>query len=62
MSVVPCECGFEARADDLGVLIAQVREHAWSEHGMSLTYEDAMRLAVWASPAPPGRARTEQEP
>jgi predicted small metal-binding protein len=60
MSVVPCECGFQARADELEALIALVREHAWNEHGMSLTHEDAMRLAVRANAAAPRPSRTEQ--
>jgi Protein of unknown function (DUF1059) len=43
--VLRCDCGFEARADDEGELVAQVRRHAWDVHAMALSREQALLLA-----------------
>jgi hypothetical protein len=32
--VLRCDCGFVARADDEGELVARVRQHAREAHGM----------------------------
>jgi hypothetical protein len=39
-----CECGFEARADDQGALVAIVRRHAGQVHQMALSHADALLL------------------
>jgi hypothetical protein len=44
-----CDCGFEARADDEGELIAEVQRHALDAHGMKLTPEEVRRLALQAT-------------
>jgi hypothetical protein len=46
--VLQCDCGFEARADDEGELIAQVQRHAVEAHGMALSTEQALLLAFRA--------------
>jgi hypothetical protein len=46
--VLQCDCGFEARAEDEGELIAQVRRHAVEAHGMALSSEQALLLAFRA--------------
>ena len=43
-----CECGFEARAADEEGLVAQVRRHARTTHGMTLSRHDALILAFRA--------------
>ncbi len=64
-TVLPCECGFEARADDEEGLVAEVRRHALETHGMTLSREEALLVAARAravdEPPPPtgdGRRRT----
>lgn len=44
--IVWCECGFEARAEDTDGLVAAMRQHAWEAHGMPLSYDEAVTLAV----------------
>jgi predicted small metal-binding protein len=51
-TVLPCDCGFEARADDEEGLVAAVRRHALEVHGMALSHDDALRVAA--------RARTKK--
>jgi hypothetical protein len=46
--VLRCDCGFEARADDEGKLVARVRQHAHEAHGMELSSEQALLLAFRA--------------
>lgn len=41
-----CECGFEARAEDEAGLVSQVRRHSWEAHGMALSDEEALVLAL----------------
>jgi hypothetical protein len=43
-----CDCGFEARAEDEGGLVAQVRRHAREAHGMPLSPHEALLLAFRA--------------
>jgi hypothetical protein len=38
--------GIEARAEDEGELVAQVRRHAWEAHAISLSEEQALLLAL----------------
>jgi Protein of unknown function (DUF1059) len=47
-SVLQCDCGFEARAEEEGDLIAQVQRHAVVAHGMALSSEQALLLAFRA--------------
>ena len=44
-----CECGFQARPDDEGGLVTEVRRHAWQAHRMPLTPADALQLIRRAS-------------
>jgi predicted small metal-binding protein len=44
-TVLDCECGFEASAEDTGGLVAEIRRHAREAHGMTLSVREAMRLA-----------------
>jgi hypothetical protein len=46
--VIHCDCGFEARAADEEGLVAEVRRHAWAEHGMALSHDEAVVLAFHA--------------
>jgi len=46
--IVDCECGFEARSEDEGGLVAEVRRHARVAHGMALSAEEALLLAFRA--------------
>jgi hypothetical protein len=43
--VLQCECGFEARAEDEGELVAEVQRHAREAHGMALSHDEALLLA-----------------
>jgi hypothetical protein len=43
--VLRCDCGFEVRAEHQDALVAQVRRHAWEDHGMALTFDEALRVA-----------------
>jgi len=44
-TVLPCECGFVARADDEETLVAEVLRHAREAHGMALSRDEALALA-----------------
>lgn len=46
--VLHCDCGFEARAPHEDELIAEVRRHAREAHGMTLSEDEALLLAVRA--------------
>jgi hypothetical protein len=46
--VLHCHCGFEARGEDEGTLVAEVRRHAREAHGMALTDDEALLLAFRA--------------
>lgn len=48
MKKLPCDCGFEARADDDEALVAEVLRHAREAHGMTLSHDDALLLAFRA--------------
>jgi len=47
-SVLRCECGFEARAEDEAELVAQIQRHASEAHGMTLSRDQALELAFHA--------------
>jgi predicted small metal-binding protein len=47
-TVIQCECGFEARAEDEDELVGEVQRHAWDVHGMALTHDEAMLLTFRA--------------
>jgi Protein of unknown function (DUF1059) len=46
--VLHCECGFEARAGDEDVLVAEVQRHACEAHGMPLSRDEAVLLVFRA--------------
>jgi Protein of unknown function (DUF1059) len=52
--VLHCDCGFDARAQHEDGLVAEVRRHAWEAHGMSLSHDEALLLAL--------QAELDQEP
>ena len=43
--MLQCDCGFEARAEDEDGLVAEVQRHAWEEHRMALSHDEALLLA-----------------
>ncbi len=47
-TVLRCDCGFEVHADDEAELVAQVQRHALGAHGMRLSPEDVLQLALRA--------------
>lgn len=47
-TVLHCDCGFEARGEREEELVAEIRRHAWSAHGMALSDEEALLLAFRA--------------
>jgi len=44
-TVLDCECGFEASAENEDELVAEIRRHARDEHGMTLSLREAMEVA-----------------
>jgi predicted small metal-binding protein len=48
--VLQCDCGFEARGGDDEGLASEVQRHARDAHGMALTHDEALVLAVRAEP------------
>jgi predicted small metal-binding protein len=49
-TVLDCECGFEASAEDEDGLVAEIRRHAREEHGMTLSLSEALLVASRAVP------------
>ena len=49
-TVLQCECGFEASAEDEDGLVVEIRRHAREEHGMTLSLGHALELASRAVP------------
>jgi hypothetical protein len=47
--LLDCECGFEAAAENLDGLVAEIRRHAREEHGMTLSVGEALEVASRAS-------------
>jgi uncharacterized protein DUF1059 len=47
-TVLQCDCGFEARAQDEDSLVAEVQRHAWEAHDMELSHDEALLLAFRA--------------
>ena len=43
-----CDCGFEVRSEDEAELVAGVQRHALEAHGMPLSRNDVLRMAVRA--------------
>ena len=43
-----CDCGFVARASDGVGLATEVRRHAWEDHGMALSHDEALLLLFHA--------------
>ena len=65
-TVLECDCGFEALADDEDSLVVEIRRHAREEHGMTLSLGEALLLAsravsVGSSGRPPHRAVGNRE-
>lgn len=44
-TVLECECGFEASAEDEDGLVVEIRRHAREGHGMTLSRREALLLA-----------------
>ena len=44
-TVLQCDCGFEASADDGDALVIEIRRHARDEHGMTRSLGEALLLA-----------------
>ena len=44
-TVLQCECGFEASAEDEDGLVVEIRRHAREAHGMTLSLGQALVLA-----------------
>lgn len=44
-TVLDCECGYEASAEDEDGLVAEIRRHARDEHGMTLSLGEALLVA-----------------
>jgi hypothetical protein len=49
-TVLECECGFEASAEDEDGLVVEIRRHAQEAHGMTLSLGEALQLASHAIP------------
>jgi hypothetical protein len=49
-TVLECECGFEASAEDEDGLVVEIRRHAREKHGMTLSHCEALLLASRAIP------------
>ena len=43
-----CDCGFIALASDGVGLATEVRRHAWEDHGMALSHDEALLLLFHA--------------
>jgi len=50
-TVLDCECGFEASAEDEDGLVVEIRRHAREVHGMTLSFGQARLMAARARPA-----------
>jgi predicted small metal-binding protein len=59
--VLRCDCGFEARADNDEALVASVREHARSVHGMELSVADVHELTARSEHARTSRPIEREE-
>ena len=44
--VIPCECGFTIRGDTDDELVAGAKAHAKEVHGMDLTTDQVLSMAV----------------
>ena len=44
--IISCDCGFVVRGDTDDELVANAQEHARTVHGMQITREQALALAV----------------
>ena len=66
-TVLQCECGFEASAEDEDGLVVEIRRHAREAHGMTLSLGQALVLASRAvsvdssSPVPHRGVGNQQE-
>jgi predicted small metal-binding protein len=48
ITVLHCDCGFAASATDEDELVAEVQRHAWDAHGMALSRQEVLVLALRA--------------
>jgi hypothetical protein len=61
-----CNCGFRPRAENEEALLAEVQHHAWEQHGMALSRDEALvlvfRAELTAAPTtPPDDSPREKE-
>jgi predicted small metal-binding protein len=54
------DCGFEARAGDEDGLAVEIRRHACEAHGMDLSHEEALLLAIRAGERASGSERPKE--
>jgi predicted small metal-binding protein len=59
-TVLVCDCGFEARAGDEDRLAVEIRRHAREAHGMDLSFDEALLLAIRAGERPAGSERPKE--
>ena len=59
--VLVCDCGFEARAGDEDRLAVEIRRHAREAHGMDLSYDEVLLLAIRAGERPAATKRPKEE-
>jgi predicted small metal-binding protein len=60
-TVLQCDCGFEVRAGDEAELVARVQHHAREAHGMPLSRNDVLRLALKAERSQTTGQRQKEE-
>lgn len=56
-----CDCGHEVRASDEDGLVVAIRRHAWEEHNIDFSLEQAHELARSAAQVPDEREELEHE-
>ena len=44
--IIRCDCGYRVRALTEERQVADVRRHAWQEHGIALSIEDALGVLL----------------
>jgi uncharacterized protein DUF1059 len=60
-NVLHCDCGFVARAADEEGLVVEIQRHAWDEHGMELSHDEALLLVSRAGPQRTTRGATPRD-
>jgi predicted small metal-binding protein len=59
--VLICDCGFEARAGNEDRLAVEIQRHAREAHGMDLSQDEALLLAIRAGERPASSERPKEE-